>query len=435
MRTKHKPDGATDGSPAARKTRGVRKLLRPNRPNPYGVQWPEKVWDEKAGTMVRKTKTLFFPTEEARDTKYREQVDARRSRMVVSSASRSELEEFRAFKAVTEGVPWQTVVAGWRAWLSSTGQKVCTVTVEEAAATYMANAKKLKDSNKLSPDTYRQKKHKMKLFVEDFGHLTLDRVDHHDVREWIEGCDDVESDFTFDNYRKQIVTFFSACVELGYITVNPVKKLKSKSDGIGEVHIISPSQTAQLFHTALTYRDGSGDASFMPAIGRLALEAFVGLRFASSCRLEKSDLNTADKGILLPKRKLKTKRRHYIDGMPDQIWDWIAITPESCWTLTPRQYMELKSKLFKQANVPHPHNCLRHGFATYHVAALKNPGLTAYLLCHRDQDELFEHYKGIATEAEGKLYHTLTPETVATARAGFVPATLEGAQPPSPVSP
>jgi hypothetical protein len=44
------------------------------------------------------------------------------------------------------------------------------------------------------------------------------------------------------------------------------------------------------------------------------------------------------------------------------------------------------------------------------------------LLCHRNQDELYEHYKGNATEAQGRLYQTITPETVEALRVGFEPA-------------
>jgi hypothetical protein len=128
-------------------------------------------------------------------------------------------------------------------------------------------------------------------------------------------------------------------------------------------------------------------------------------------------------------KKLKTKKRHYIDGLPGQVWEWLAVTPEACWDLTARQYMELKSRLFVEAGVPHPHNCLRHSFCTYDVAAHKNPGRTAYILCHRNQDLLWDRYKGNAKEADGVTYQAITPGKAASLAEGYVPL---GANAPRP---
>ena len=418
MRTRREPIG--DPNPNQGSTHGVRYLFRPDRPNPYGVQWPERVFDPAIGREVRKVKTLFFPTEESRETKAVELRGARRSRMVVASVSRSEIEEWRAFKAAIGETPWQDVVAGWRSRQIERGVAPCTLTVSKAATTYISQAKKQVDANKMSGDYFRHLNSKMKAFVEQFGEMALDQVRAADIVEWIEDMDEVVSDFTFDNYKKHIRAFFSYFIsqEQPVIRDNPGVKIRNRSSGIGEVGIISVAQTAQLFWTALNY----GNGKFKPMIGRLAFEAFLGLRFASACRLEKKDISFADKGVLLPAKKLKTKRRHYLDGIPAQIWDWLAVTPEECWSLNRRNYMRLKSDLFTVAQVPHPPNCLRHGFATYDVAANKNAGKTAYFLCHADQDELYEHYKGNATESDGKLYQSITPQTVAELRKGFEPA-------------
>jgi len=422
MRTKRKPESKPNANRGS--TRGVRLLAaRLDRDNPYGVQWPEKVWDEAQKKLVRKVKTLFFPTAEARETKAAELRDARRSRMVVASVDRTEMDDYRAFKQAIGDTPWQDVVAGWRSRQIETGTRPCTMTVETAATAYLANAKALFKQGKISKDYLRHMETKIgTLFVGQFGDLKLDKVTTTDIVTWLDDIDNIESEWTFDCYKTHVQSFYSYFLkaENPIIRDNPAKRIKDRSDGIGEVKIISPEQVAQLFWTALNHTNADGKKVFMPAVGRLAMEAFIGLRFSSGCRLEKKDINREDKGVTLPKKKLKTKRRHYIDGLPEQIWDWYDITPDECWDLTARQYLELKSGLFTAARVPHPHNCLRHSFATYHVAALKNPGRTATILCHRDQDELYDHYKGNATEAQGKLYQTITPSTVDLIRKGAV---------------
>lgn len=396
------------------KTKGAWKLERPDRPNPHGVQWRENVFDSVTGTAKKKTKTLFFPTAESRDGKFSELLSAKRSGMMQQSASRSELEEFRQFKAAVEGERWQNVVAGWRAHLMSQGIEVCSITIKTAVTDYLAKMEQLKESNKISKDTYRQKKHKLTLFSEDYGTRTLGNLNGQTIENWIDSLEEVQTDLTFDDYLKHIRAFFGFWIkQKKAIRTNPCEQISRRHDGIGHVATITPKQCAKLFATALDYRDDAGNAVFMPAIGRLALEAFIGMRFGSAAGIKKDDINFKDKGVTLQRYNIKTRRRYYIDGLPEQLWDWLAIAPKECWALTRRQYLELKSNLFTVAGVSHPANCLRHSFATHDIALHKNPGRTATILCHRDQDELWEHYLGIATSEQGKLYQTITPRTAA----------------------
>ena len=148
------------------------------------------------------------------------------------------------------------------------------------------------------------------------------------------------------------------------------------------------------------------------------MEAFAGLRFSSAFKLEKHDVNFVDKGILLPAHKLKTGkgrggRRRYIDKLPENLWSWLAVTNDACWALQSSDWMHLKSDLFTKAKVPHPHNSLRHSFATHHMAWQGDAARTAAILCHKDQQELWEHYNGCATSVAGAAYFTITPLTAA----------------------
>lgn len=422
-RTERKPKA----EPAANQgsTWGVRILPnRTGRPNPFGVQWPEKIWNAATNQLERKVKTLFYPTAESRDRKAAEQIELRRAGMMTESVSRAELADFRAFKSATEGTPWQNVVAGWRTHLMASGVSVCALTVSKSVEEYLLLMKSRMKAEKLSADNFRHKDHKLNLFAGQFGDRMLDQPTAQEIELWIDSFEEVESDITFDNYRKHVSALYGHYRKAKAIAVNPCEQIETRGDP-GEVHIITVAQTAQLFQTALTWRDAQNKLRFLPAIGRLASEFFVGLRFGSACRLSKEDVKREDKGVELPKRKLKTKRRHYIDGLPDNFWAWIDITPDECWDLTAREYLELKSDLFRVAGVPHPKNCARHGFATYHLAAFKNPGLTATILCHKDQDLLWEVYNGQATEANGKLYQTITPATAKRLAMGFVPSSTQ----------
>jgi hypothetical protein len=56
-----------------------------------------------------------------------------------------------------------------------------------------------------------------------------------------------------------------------------------------------------------------------------------------------------------------------------------------------------------------PKNALRHSFVTYHVALHRNPGKTALIVSHRDQDCLYRHYLGIANQQDAKEYFKIFP--------------------------
>lgn len=69
----------------------------------------------------------------------------------------------------------------------------------------------------------------------------------------------------------------------------------------------------------------------------------------------------------------------------------------------------VKLAAFIRAGVGLTHNCLRHSFATYHLAANKDARLTAYLMTKTSLQSLNNDYRGRATEAEGLAWFAISP--------------------------
>lgn len=409
MRTKREPGFARNANRDS--TRGVRILPeRAGRPKPFGVQWSERVWDDAKGREVRKVKTQFFDNETDRDRRAATLRDARRAG-ALQTMNRREVDEWRAFRAAIGSTPWPEVVNGWRAHLQAAGVLPSGKTVASFATEWLADLKAAVDRSEFSLGTYRHHKQKVGLFVGQFGHMRLNEPRTEDVAAWLKSLN-LEAAGTYNNYRKSVSAFFAAAVKAKHRGDNPCKTIDERADGGEEVGILTVPQLAQLFHTAQTFEDGRGEKRFAIALRRLALEAFAGVRYSSACRLTAEDVNIEDKGIRHTARSIKTRKRQYIEGYPELLWDWLRIAPLDT-NLTERQYLKLKSDLFFEAGVPHPHNCLRHSFATYHLASRPNPGQTAYLLCHRNQNKLWDHYKGNAKASEGKRWEMLTPTAVA----------------------
>jgi integrase len=207
-------------------------------------------------------------------------------------------------------------------------------------------------------------------------------------------------------HRGTVARLLDYAVGAGWLTRSPMSAVPVPAPKSEDVSILSVEDTRKLFAAAAGTR----------CVGRLALEAFGGLRFSSAQRITREDLADAARGITFPAAKHKTGKRHYVEGFPANLWAWIETAPAECWELSPRLYALDKRAMFEAAKLKGGdkddealRNCLRHSFATYHLAAHKNSAATAYLLTHSKPTMLYQHYAGRATQADGLAYFEILP--------------------------
>jgi len=399
MATIRQPEMATKRQPKCTQQpefgRGIRCFDRFDRPaKPYYVQ----------RRIDGKRETESFATAEDRDRKAREWTASAQLGLRGYKPSRSELIEFRAFKEALGADDWRDIIAHWR----TRGKVGTSIAVQDAVAKYVESQEAKVLAGKLE---FSSKKRHLKVadrFARDFKGVRVATLTADQLVEWLED-QEFDSPHTFNSYLRILRAVWSAAK----ITPSLPKDISFRDTTPEEVAILSAADTVTLFTYGLKHCPW-----LMP---RLAAEAFVGLRYSSAVRLEKSDINVEDRGILLPAKKLKTGkrtgRRHYIDGLPENFWEWMKLATDQTWAMTERRYMRSKSQLFVDAKVPHPKNCLRHSACTYHVAAFKDPGKTATMLCHTDQQLLWSTYNGRAAQAEGKRYFAITPDSIRKASA------------------
>ena len=239
----------------------------------------------------------------------------------------------------------------------------------------------------------------MSRFVAKFGSRLLGDIKPDELRAWLTTLP--FSEVTKRNHYKRVNAFWKWARLEGLAAVNPCDSIKSPARESNDVSVLSVADVQKLFETAARLRP--------QVCAKLALEAFAGLRFSSAARLVKADVNFKDKGITLPAAKIKTRRRHYIDGLPTNLWRWLRVAPPEAWTLTERQYLTLKGEAFTLAGVTNPGNVLRHSFCSYHVAANKDAARTAVILCHANPSMLYQHYKGRAAEKDARSYFRIKP--------------------------
>lgn len=365
---------------ATRLPRGVRVYDRTDGRNlPFACQW----W------IAGARKTKCFKTQRARD-RFAAKLgkDIEQSGRDAGRISPAEIRVNAAWPAAFPGATLDAVLACWRRFGA-----IGSVRLPAAVEAFL----KAKESEGVAKASLGHWKPVYKRLVAHFGDVPVSSVDREGVADWVAKLGMApQSAATHLTRAKQL---FCWLVQTRQVALNPCDGLKPPKQIADEVEILTVPQGVALF--------GKATEANREAFGRLALEAFAGLRFSSAAAIAGADIAVEARGITLPASKIKTRRRQYIDGLPDNLWAWLIWSRPAEWKLTARQYANAKARAFGLD--AHPHNCLRHSFATYHVAAHKDVSRTATILCHTSPTMLFRHYKGRATEADGKAWFEIMP--------------------------
>jgi integrase len=393
-----KPEQTAAGTQVASKTppwsppRGIRLVSFPQRPDrPHGVQWRLK--------GQRKTKT--FPTKEAQIAFAKSLAgDVKKDGLAAFRLNSDEVREWRSFRTL---VGLDTDLAAVAAcWEKHKAAPVATLTVREAVIAYTA----AKTAQGVDPASILHYGPIFDRLEEAMGKRNVGTVTGDDVASFMAA--QVGSEHTRRTRFARVRALFNWLVETGKLDRSPFAGMKPPRVSAKEVEILTVDQTRLLFSKSATNEDGTPvDASRRETLGRLALEAFAGLRNDTAGQIIAAEIR-AD-GLRIPAAKIKTRKDQFLDGLPANVHAWLTWSTPEEWSMTQRQYLEAKTDAFTRASVPHPHNCLRHGFASYHVAAFKNPAATSVILCHKSAKLLWDVYRGLATQPDGLAYFSIMP--------------------------
>ncbi len=312
-----------------------------------------------------------------------------------------EAREWRAFRAqLGSGVALESVLACWRRH-GGTGP---TLTGAQAVEAFLA-AKAAEGISKPALDHLRPV---FARFCASFGVRPVGSIRREEIVAWGDAL--AGEPWTRRSNLNRVRSLFRWLRVCRHIPEDPCDGIRPIKVTPKEIVLITPEQGAALLSTNAARLDMPEHRELC---GRLALEAFAGLRYSSAATFQAADLRTDMQGILLPADRIKTRKRKFIQALPANLWAWLEWSKPETWTMTERQYLQAKSLAFVRANVPHPRNCLRKCFATYHLAAHGNAGHTAAILCHTSLAKLINDYNGSASAETGARWFTiLPPETI-----------------------
>ena len=370
-------------------TRGVRCWTRTDRPSkPYCVQW----------RVGKKKPIVSFAVKEDRDRRARELENEAKAQRLGEVPTRDEMAEFRAFKRTIGDVDWRDVVDAWRR-----SGSVSSLKAEDMHAAYEQWQFERFKAKKVSAGVMKRQVKLTKAFAGDHQGRKAKDLTKEGLIDWIETRNDYDPAPTTFN---RALSVLRAMWDRSKEPDNLFQEIETREEGdASETIRVLPIKDAELLF-------GYGLENMPWVMPRIALEAFMGARFRTAALFKQELVNVEEKGITFTSDIIKTKKRQYLEAIEPNLWSWMALATPQTWSLTERQYLTMKSRLFNDSGVPHPHNCLRHSAASYHVAAFQNPGKTALLLCHKGQQRLWDNYKGVATKADGLQYFDITVKMI-----------------------
>jgi site-specific recombinase XerD len=367
--------------------RGITFVSFPKRPEqPYGVQW----------RLAGKRKTKTFPSREAQ-TNFAKSLagDLKRDGLAALRLDPEEARQWRHFRAEIGEANLDDVLRVWRRH----GANTSTVTLADAVKAFL----KAKEGEGVATATIGHFKPILRNLEAYLGATAAAAIQREQLENYLADLD-TESSETRRTHYKRVRTLFNWLKESRQISENPCDGWRAPKGGVRTVSVMPVDDGRKLFAENLTAPQAR------ELLGRLALEAFCGMRHETAARLPASAINVKDKLITIPAVIDKNRKDQFIEHAPENVWAWLAWSQPEKWSMEPIAYRNAKTAAFVRAKVDHPHNVLRHSAASYHIAMNGDAGKTAAMLTHSNLRMLWSNYRGKGGGVEnGKAWFAIVP--------------------------
>jgi site-specific recombinase XerD len=385
--------------------RGIRYVHRPERPSPFLLVWTEN----------RQERKRSFKDEKAREVAARALAEKREKHG--ASILNFDPKRWRVFEEFTRIVGEDTdplrVALEWKQARGIGANAAPSMTVAKAVEKYLALRRQEGGVDKAYLSHV--KLHLEKSFAAMLGDVQLHELTADQIRQWLgslkgrvrKGSTGALGIEARRHYYRSASTFLSRCVSEQWLERNPcdiVATPQPTEEELAASEIIKLMPVGDVEKLFRANRD-------QRCVGRLALEAFGGVRYTTAGLMQKEHIDFERKALAMPGHIHKSRKRKFRQGHPDCLWAWLKHAPESCWTeMTERDYYNEKREAFIRANVKNPHNGLRHSFASYLLAHTKDLPRVSYLMQHA-KTTMTEKYEGRASQEDAARYLAITPES------------------------
>lgn len=259
------------------------------------------------------------------------------------------------------------------------------------------------------------------------GDFLAHEIEAEHVKAWAEGIEG--SNRTRMNYLRITSEIFRYAKQKNYITHNPMddlgdtdrKEIHGRLEQGGEIQILSVKQAEDFIHFV------KGD--FPDLLGVTALGLFCGIRTEELPRLDWESVNL-ESGFVTIDASIAKKRRIRNVTIPDNCKEWLMLCEDRKGPLVSideKHYENRLSWVRKKAGFKNddghstwPRNAMRHSFGSYHYALHGDSMKTSKELGHKAGDDvLFDHYRALASQEQGKRYFSICPNQSVNAVTNF----------------
>ncbi len=246
------------------------------------------------------------------------------------------------------------------------------------------------------------------------GDKLVSEVSRNDIVQWL--ATDGWKPATIRTKRIDLQTFFRAAKARQWSTQDPTAVLEKEKQDDKAPGILTVAQAKRLMHAARDH-----EPRFC---GYLALALFAGIRPEEIQAMQETDIDLKRGVAIVAGHIAKTRKRRVVELSPNcQAWLRIGaeFPPQNTRGLLNKLriaagFEGFKKKLtasreqwIKVAGEKWPHDCLRHSFASYHLALHGSAEKTALQMGHHSTDMLFRHYRELVTPQEAKRFWAIKP--------------------------
>jgi integrase len=233
-------------------------------------------------------------------------------------------------------------------------------------------------------------------FAASFGERKLSELEAAEIDQWLrlQGG----APLTRNTLGLRLSALFEFARQRGWVQRNPMvdvprAKVISKPPGI-----LTPEQTARLLECA--------SDQMLPVF---VLGAFAGLRHAEIERLSWHHLKWDEQLIEVPATSSKTAARRFVTMQPNLV-AWLTPYRDKHGPIVPPNHFRKMIEDRRRAGIMEwPSNCLRHSFASYHLAAFRDAPTLSLELGHVRPQTVFAHYREVVRPSEAGKFWRIVP--------------------------
>ena len=263
----------------------------------------------------------------------------------------------------------------------------------ETALTELLAARKADGCSKRYLDDLRVR---LNRFAADFKDQPLAAISVHDIDDWLRSL--LVSGVTRNSFRRRLSTLFGYAKKRGYVLANPIQDIERAKEQSGAIGILSPAETQKLLENARP-----------EMVPFWAIGAFAGLRTIEIQRLNWEEIDLDDGFIEVKATKSKTATRRLVTIQPN-LQKWLLPFRRATGPVSPINFQARANQDRARAELgrPWPNNGLRHGYASYYLAAFKDAARLA-LEMGNSPKVIFAHYRQLVRPADADRYWSILP--------------------------